>query len=239
VYRFGSVIIRRLRDAGLFLLVGCAAVSLLGGFSQVSGFAGRAAAVSSGRARVLVAGRTAAGPKPVRAVSPPASVAVALQKTQLAHYLVLIETSQSGPSRYEIDNRRGRAESWTGRTVSLIQIGRKVYAPKPGSSCYALAVRSSALLPNVAGTLLPSGVAGLRYKIKGRTIQWSTRTTGAYQPHGRVRVNAAGRIVAATVYSGPGVPLTASVSYPAEKPKIAAPTKLCVKSKTRSRTVDR
>jgi hypothetical protein len=69
----------------------------------------------------------------------------------------------------------------------------------------------------------------LRYKTKGRTIQWSIKSSSEYQPHGTVRVNAAGRIVSATVYSGPGVPLTAVVSYPAKAPTIAAPAKLCGK----------
>lgn len=167
--------------------------------------------------------------KPVPAVAPPASVATVLVRTQQARYVTLTEAGQSGTFRYEIDNRRGRAETWTGDKVSLIQVGRKVYAPKGGSSCYLSAVRSSALLPNVAGTLLPSGVAGLRYKTKGRTIQWSIKSSSEYQPHGTVRVNAAGRIVSATVYSGPGVPLTAVVSYPAKAPTIAAPAKLCGK----------
>ena len=177
--------------------------------------------------------------KPVRAVAPPASVAVALQKTQQARYLVLAEASQNGPSRAAIDRPGGRAESWTGRMVSLVQIGSTVYGPGPQGGCYLSAKRPSALLPNVAGTLLPSGIVGLHYRIKGQTIRWSIKSTAGYQPHGRVMVNAAGRIVAATVYSGPGVPLTATVSYPVKKPKITAPTKLCAGTKTSNGALDR
>ena len=194
-----------------------------------------AAASSSGLSGRVLVSRS----RPVRAVSPPASVAVVLQRTERARFLVLAEASASGSTREVIDSRHGRAESWSGRAVSLIQIGRRVFAPKPGGRCYVSGERSSALLPNVAGTLLPSGVAGLRYRIRGSTIRWSIKTTGTYQPHGRVRVNAAGRIVAATVFSGPGVPLTASVSYPVKTSKIVAPTRLCGKSKTSSGRVDR
>jgi hypothetical protein len=165
--------------------------------------------------------------KPVKAVSPPARVGVALAKTQQARYVTLTEATQGGTLRYEVDNRHVKAESWTGRKVSLIQIGAEVYAPAAKGGCYESAKRPSALLPNVAGTLLPSGIAALHYTVKGKTIHWTIKSASKYQPHGSVTVNAAGRIVAATVYSGPGVPLTAVVSYPAKAPKIKAPGKLC------------
>jgi hypothetical protein len=165
--------------------------------------------------------------KPVRAVLPPVRVGAVLQKTQRARFLVLTVASQTGPVTYVIDNVHGRAVTWTGRKVSLIQIGSKVYAPAPKSGCYLSAKRSSALLPNVAGMLLPSGIAALHYSSRGRMISWTIRAAGTYQPHGMVRVNAVGRIVSATIYSGPGVPLTATVSYPVKRPKIAAPVKVC------------
>lgn len=168
-----------------------------------------------------------AKPTPVRAVTAPARVGVALAKTQQARYLAVTERSQGGTVRYVIDSRHGRAETWAGRKVSLIQIGREVYARAAKGGCYVSAKRPSALLPNVAGMLLPSGVAAFRYTTTGRTIRWSIKTAGKYQPHGTVVVNAAGRIVSATIHSGPGVPLVAAVSYPATLSAIAAPAKLC------------
>lgn len=187
---------------------------------------------------VLMAGATGSGArerqlvsrskaKPVKAVTPPARVSMVLSKTQGAPLVVLNESSQSGIARYVVDSHDGRAEIWMDRKVSLIQIGRMVYAPASKGGCYASAKRPSALLPNVAGTLLPSGVAALKYAIKGRTIRWSIKTAGKYQPHGSVKVNAAGRIVSATVYSGPGVPLTAVLSYPKQVPKIRVPARVC------------
>jgi hypothetical protein len=168
-------------------------------------------------------------PKPVRAVSPPVNVGVALSRTQDARYVVLNETTQSGRAEYEVDTRHARAEIWAGGKVSLIQIGKSVYAPKSGGTCDVTAQRSSVLLPNVAGMLLPSGIGTLHYTRTGRTIRWSIKTAGRYQPHGSVRINSAGKIVSAIVYSGPGVPLTATVSYPARLPRIAAPKNLCRK----------
>ncbi len=165
--------------------------------------------------------------KPIRAVSPPARVSEALAKTGAATVVVLSESSQSGRSRYVVDNRHGRAETWTGGQVSLIQIGVKVYAPSAKRGCYELAKRSSRLLPNIGGMLLPSGVPGTSYKIAGRRIRWSMKTTAKYQPHGTVKLGLSRRIVSATVYSGPGEPLTAAVGYPAKAPVIQPPTKVC------------
>ncbi len=170
--------------------------------------------------------------KPIRAVPPPTSVAVALRKTQRARYVVLSETSQTGPVSYEVDNVHGRSLTLTGRKVSLIQIRAEVYAPDTKGGCYVSAKRSTSLLPNVAGMLLPSGIAALHYTLKGKTIRWTIKTATGYQPHGTVTLNAAGRIVSGTVYSGPGAPLTATISYPAKGPKIAAPAKLCRNSAT-------
>ena len=167
--------------------------------------------------------------KPVRASRPPARVSRVLTRTQAASSVVLYESAQTGTTKYVVDGRQGRAEVWEGRRISLIQIGRTVYAPKPKRSCYASAKRSSALLPNVAGMLLPSGVAALSYKSTSRTIKWSIKTSASYQPHGTVTVSKAGRIVGASIYSGPGVPLTAIVRYPSKAPRIAAPRKLCSK----------
>jgi hypothetical protein len=165
--------------------------------------------------------------KPVRAVAPPLKVSLALAKTEAAPVVVLNESSQSGTEKYLVESRAGRAETWQGRKVSLIQIGRMVYAPAPKGGCYESAKRSNALLPNVAGMLLPSGIAALKYSVKGRTISWSIKTTGKFQPHGSVKANASGQIVLATVYSGPGVPLTAVLSYPKQAPKIQAPARVC------------
>jgi hypothetical protein len=185
---------------------------------QVPAFAGTSNAVSHAKSG-----------KPVKAVSPPDKVAVALEKTQGARYLTLTEATEGGALRYEIDSRHVKAESWIGGKVSLIQIGSEVYAPATKRSCYDSAKRTTALLPNIAGTLLPSGIAALHYSVKGKTIHWTIKSTAKYQPHGFVKVNAAGRIVSATVYSGPGVPLTATVSYPAKAPKIGAPKLICSK----------
>lgn len=163
----------------------------------------------------------------IRAVTPPRKVARALARTDAAGVLVLRESSQGGRSRYLVDNHDGRAETWSGAVLSLVQIGARVYAPAKDGHCYRATKRGSPLLPNIAGMLLPSGVAGLRYVIGRRSIRWSIKTSGKYQPHGIVRVNAAGRIVSGTVFSGPGVPLTATVSYPSHTPVIRKPTKLC------------
>lgn len=168
-----------------------------------------------------------AKPTPIRAVPPPARVAGVLAKTEGARVIVLRESSQGGTSRYVVDNRHDRAETWAGSAVSLIQLGSKVYAPAAKGGCFHVTRRASSLLPNVGGMLLPSGEAGLSYKVAARTIRWSIKTAAKYSPHGVVRVNATGRIVRATVYSGPGVPLTATVSYPANAPGIKAPAKLC------------
>jgi hypothetical protein len=111
--------------------------------------------------------------------------------------------------------------------VSLIQVGRNVFAPEVDRGCFVRSLRSTALLPNVAGMLLPSGVAAIHYSVKGRVIRWSTVSAGKFQPHGSVTVNRAGRIVSATVYSGPGVPLRAVVTYLGKAPAIVAPRKLC------------
>jgi len=178
-------------------------------------------------AATLRAGASTLRSKPVRAVLPPASVGVALEKTQKSRYVTLVEATQGGTLRYEVDNRHVKAESWAARKVSLIQIGSEVYAPATKGGCYESAKRTSALLPNVAGMLLPSGIAALHYSSKGRTIHWTIKSASGYQPHGWVRVDREGRIVAATVYSGPGEPLTATVTYPAGPPKIARPAHLC------------
>lgn len=196
----------------------------------VAGVAGGGAAVSRARTGVLGLGRSAfSKPKPVPSSTPPARVAAALSGTQAARYLTLSETTQTGTTRYAVDNNDGRAEVWVGHSVSLIQIGREVYAPRPKGGCYVSSKRPSPLLPNVAGMLLPSGIAALHYTIKGKTIGWSIKTSAKYQPHGSVGVNKASRIVTAKIYSGPGVPLTGVVAYPAKAPKIAAPKKLCAK----------
>lgn len=183
------------------------------------------AARSAGVAGVTLSAR--AKGKSIRAVAPPARVAAALAKTEAAKVLILSESSQSGKSRYIVDSVHDRAESWTGARVSLIQIGARVYAPAATGRCFRAARRRSPLLPNVGGMLLPSGVAGLSYRSRGRTIRWSIKTTARYQPHGTVKVSAAGRIIDATVYSGPGLPLTAVVTYPAKAPAIKAPSRLC------------
>lgn len=206
----------RRRRTGLVASIGCLGICSFAAFGQV----------------LAVAGTTSAHgkrPNPVKAVSPPVKVGVALQKTQQARYITLVEATQGGTLTYEVDNRHVKAESWTARKVSLIQIGDEVYAPATKGGCYESAKRTSALLPNVAGMLLPSGIAALHYTVKGRSIHWTIKSASTYQPHGSVKVNGKGRIVSATVYSGPGVPLTAVVTYPAKAPKIAAPATLCHK----------
>ncbi len=171
---------------------------------------------------------TASKRKPVRAVAPPTNVSLALARTTQARYVILTESSQTATTKYVVDNRDGKAQAWTGRSVSLIQLGRMVYAPQ-AKGCYVSTRRPSGLLPNVAGMLLPSGVAAMHYTAQGRTIHWSIKTSGKYQPHGTVTVNKAGVIISATVYSGPGVPMRAVVSYPVRAPKISAPRELCRK----------
>ncbi len=165
--------------------------------------------------------------KPVAAVPAPASVQRALQKTQAARYVVLSESSQSGPVRYEVDNSHGRAVTFVDRKATLIEIGAEAYTPRQGSACFLAAKRPAALLPNIAGMLLPSGTAAIHYVLQGRTIGWSVSTAHGYQPHGMVTVDGAGRIVSATLHSGPGVPLIATAAYPTKPPSIAAPKRLC------------
>jgi hypothetical protein len=141
--------------------------------------------------------------------------------------VVLSEATQAGLVSYEIDNLHQRAATLTDGKVSLIQLGLRVYAPARKDGCYSSSTRPSALLPDVAGMLLPSGIPALHYAVDGHTIRWVVRTKSGYQPHGKVTVNSAGRIVAGTVYSGPGSPLTASVAYPETRPKIARPRHVC------------
>jgi hypothetical protein len=89
--------------------------------------------------------------------------------------------------------------------------------------------RASGLLPNVAGTLLPSGTAGFRYSTRGDVIRWSVSVAKGYRPHGVVVVDRAGQIGQASVYSGPGVPLRAIATYPAAFARIRPPSRLCSK----------
>ena len=163
----------------------------------------------------------------VRAVSPPARVRLALLRTDRARYVVLREVSQSGPVTYEIDNLHDRAATLTDGTVSSIQIRSDVYTPGSTGGCYVSARRSVALLPNIGGMLLPSGVAAVHYRVIGRTVDWKIKTAGGHGPHGIVNVNATGQIVSASVHSGPGVPLRATVSYPTRRPRIETPAKQC------------
>ena len=216
----GRLELRGRAVAGTFVLVAVAA----GAAVEVPGAAGHPA----GRPDASRQGTVAKKSKPVRAVAPPATVSFALNRTTRARYVVLTESSETAITKYAVDNRDGKAEAWSGRSVSLIQLGRVVYAPQ-AKGCYISTKRPSALLPNVAGMLLPSGVAAMHYTAQGRTIHWSIKTSGKYQPHGTVTVNKAGMIISATVYSGPGVPLRALVSYPVRAPKIAAPRALCRK----------
>ncbi len=175
-------------------------------------------------------------PKPVAAMLPPAAVRVALQRTQHARYLVLSEDSQSGPVKYELDNARGTAVTFTDRKVSLIEIGAEAYTPGRWEHCYASAKRPGAWMPNAAGTILPSGIVALHYSVRGRTIGWAVVTANGYRPHGTVKVNNAGRIVSAVVHSGPGAPLTATISYPRRAPRIVAPKQLCASKTASGRT---
>lgn len=168
----------------------------------------------------------------VKAVTPPRRVARALAATQMARYVVLHTVSQTGSLSYEVDRTHGRALTLSGHRVSLIQIGAKVYQPELKSGCFMSADHAASLLPNIAGMLLPSGIPNMHYTLDGKTIGWTVKTPSGYRPHGRDKVNAAGRIVSATVYSGPGVPLTATVLYPAREPKIAAPRTLCARSRS-------
>jgi hypothetical protein len=180
-----------------------------------------------------VIGSALAVAAPVRAVSPPARVRLALLMTDHARYVVLREVSQSGLVEYEIDSVDGRAATLTDGRVSSIQIRTEVYTPGSDTGCFVAAKRSGGLLPNVAGMLLPSGVAALRYRLDGRKLGWRISTGGGgYQPHGVVAVDLAGRIVSATVHSGPGAPLRATASYPATAPRITAPKRVCVASET-------
>lgn len=207
--------------SGRVVAIGAGCIALLAGVN---------AAVSSARTSPTGSGRSAlAKPKPVPSSTPPAKVSAALTATQSAGYLILNETTQTGTTRYVLDSRDGRAEVWVGRSVSLIQIGRVVFSPRANKGCYISSKRSSPLLPNVAGMLLPSGISALHYAIKGHTIDWSIKTSAKYQPHGSVKVNKAGRIVAARIFSGPGVPLSGVVTYPVKAPKIVGPKKLCAK----------
>jgi hypothetical protein len=137
-------------SAGLVLVLALSAGSVAGAHS-LPGFSRRPVVSRS---------------KPVRAVLPPATVALALQKTQAARYLVLTEASQSGPVRYVIDSLDQRAVISMGGAVSLVQIGRVVYAPRSSAGCFVSAQRPSGLLPNVAGMMLPSGIAALSYSTK-------------------------------------------------------------------------
>lgn len=160
--------------------------------------------------------------------SRPAAVAAALEKTNRARYLVVSESSPGHTLKYAIDNPHRRDEAWANETVASVQIGRLLYARRSNGSCFVSTKQPTASLPNIAVMLLPSSLPFLRYTVKQRTISWVIRETSGYQPHGVVKLDRQGRIVDATTYSGPTPPTRATVSYPTDAPKIAAPsTDLC------------
>jgi hypothetical protein len=158
---------------------------------------------------------------------------VVLQQTQEATYIVLTSRGVGGRTVQEMDNRHGKAEFSIDHRVSFLQVGRRIYTTrteytsKAKSVCANVTLRPNVVLPNIVGSLLPVGTPGVHYVINGRTIHWAVRARGGFQPHGVVKVDAAGRLTTATVYSGPGAPLAATASYPATAPRIHIPGKLC------------
>lgn len=221
---FGTVAVRWRVPFCVLQLVALAGVVLVG-LGVVAAGVGDARAVGFGSRHGAERLRSGL----VRGVVPPGVVAVALRRTDGARYVVVREGSQLGSVRFELDSRHDRVVTWVGGRVSLVQVGRRVYAPRGRGSCFLSGLRASGLLPNVAGMLLPSGTAAVRYASSGRTVRWSVVTPRGFRPRGIVRVDRSGRIVAATIYSGPGVPLTATVTYPSRIPAIYAPRNVCAR----------
>jgi hypothetical protein len=149
---------------------------------------------------------------------------LALLQTEHAKYIVVTETGASGKLRYEVDGVHDRAETWTGRTISSIQVGRRIYAPSPKARCYMSTKRPTTALPNLAGTMLPSGPT-VDYSVKRNTIAWTIKTANGYEPHGKVTTSGSRRIVTASVYTNPHLPVVAAFAYPRRPPRISPPKK--------------